>query len=114
MKIIPRLLAALVLVFVTALPAAAKPAPLARPDDFEGDITAISEASVTVKSTKGARTFAIYPGTVFGQRAKASFADFKTGEHVIVVFAEEGGKAKAENIRNPANDKVKGVKKAAT
>ena len=111
MKFIVSLLAAVVFILATSLPSEAKPLP--RPNDFEGDITAISEASVTVKSTKGTRTFAIYPGTVFGQRAKATFADFKTGEHVIVVFAEEGGKAKAENIRNPANDRVKGVKKAA-
>jgi hypothetical protein len=109
MKSLLSLLTAFVLIFATSAPSHAKPAP--RPFDFEGDITAITATSVTVRGQKGARTFAIYPGTVFGQRAKATFADFKTGEHVIVVFSEEGGKAKAENLRNPADDKVKAAKK---
>ena len=110
MKSILSLLAVFVFILATSAPSQAKPAP--RPFDFEGDITAITATSVTVKSQKGTRTFAIYPGTVFGQRAKATFADFKAGEHVIVVFSEEGGQAKAENLRNPADDKVKGAKKA--
>jgi hypothetical protein len=110
MKFILSLLTAFVLIFATSVPSHAKPGP--RPFDFEGDITAISESSVTVKGQKGTRTFAIHPGTVFGQRAKATFADFKSGEHVIVVFSEEGGKAKAENLRKPADDKGKGAKKA--
>jgi hypothetical protein len=104
------LLAIVVCFLSSSLPAPAKPP--ARPYDFPGTITAISEASVTVKGEKATRTFAIYPGTVFGQRAKATFADFKTGENVIVIFSEEGGKAKAENIRNPANDKLKPKKEA--
>ena len=105
MKFIVVLLTAVVFILATSLPSEAKPLP--RPNDFEGDVTAISEKSVTVKNQKGTRTFAIYPGTVFGQRAKATFADIKSGEHVIVVFSEAGGQAKAENIRNPADDKVK-------
>ncbi|MEO6741363.1 MAG: hypothetical protein ABIP20_14020 [Chthoniobacteraceae bacterium] len=104
-------LLATVILFLTASLSQAKPAP--KPFDFEGDITAITATSVTVKGQKGTRTFAIYPGTVFGQRAKATFADFKAGEHVIVVFSEGGGQTKAENLRNPADDKVKGAKKAA-
>lgn len=106
-----QILAAAVLFLTTSISSPAKPVP--RPFDFEGTVTAISETSVTVKGQKGTRIFAIYPGTVFGQGAKATFADFKTGEQVIVVFSEEGGKAKAENIRNPANDKVKGARKKA-
>ncbi len=108
MKSILSLLAAFVFILGTSAPSHAKPAP--RPFDFEGDITTITATSVTVKGPKGTRTFAIHSGTVFGQRAKATFADFKTGEHVIVVFSEEGGKAKAENLRNPADDKVKAAK----
>ena len=110
MKFIVSLLAAAVFLLTTSLPSQAKPAP--RPFDFEGDITGISATSVTVKGQKGTRTFAIHAGTVFGQRAKATLADFKTGEHVIVVFSEEGGQTKAENLRNPADDKAKGAKKA--
>jgi hypothetical protein len=109
MKSLLTLLAAALILLSASISSSAKPAP--RPFDYDGTITAISETSVTVKGAKDTRTFAIYPGTVFGQRAKAAFSDFKTGEHVIVVFSEEGGKAKAENIRNPADDKAKGAKK---
>ena len=108
MKFLP-LLAVLVLSLATAIAAPAKAQP--RPFDFDGTIAAISETSVTVKGAKTTRTFAVHPGTVFGQRAKAALADFKPGDHVIVVFSEEVGKAKAENIRNPANDKVKAAAK---
>ncbi len=109
MKSLLTLLATAIILLSTSVSAPAKPQP--RPFDFDGTIAAISETSVTVKGAKATRTFAIYPGTVFGQRAKATFSSFKAGAHVIVVFSEEGGKAKAENIRNPEDDKVKGANK---
>jgi hypothetical protein len=79
--------------------------------EFAGTIESITGTSVTVKGPKGTRAFAIYSGTVFGQRAKATFADFKPGENVLVIFSDEGGRAKAENIRNPADDKKKPARK---
>ena len=80
--------------------------------DFEGSVTAISDTSVTVQGPKGTRIFAIYPGTVFGQRAAKKLADFKVGDTVHVVFSEVGAQAKAENIRKPADDKKKPAAKA--
>lgn len=79
--------------------------------DWEGTVTLISETSITVKNEKGTKAFAIYPGTVFGQRAKGALSDFKVGDTVRVVFSEVGGQAKAENIRNPADDRKKGAAK---
>jgi hypothetical protein len=79
--------------------------------EFQGTIATINEASITVKSAKGTRAFAIYPGTVFGQRASGKLANFKPGDPVIVVFSESAGQTKAENIRNPELDKKKPAKK---
>ena len=110
MKSIVSLLATVAIFFVTSVSSPAKLP--AKATDFQGAITAVTETSVTVKNPKGTRVFEIYPGTVFGQRAKGKFSDLKPGENVIVVFSEAGGKAKAENIRNPADDKKKPVAKA--
>ena len=105
MKTIVSLIALVLLVLGSpGLYAAAKPQ---KSTDFEGAITTIDETSVTVKSGTATKTFAIYAGTVFGQRAKGKISDFKVGETVHVTFSEEGGKAKAENIRNPADDRKK-------
>jgi len=79
--------------------------------EFAGSIKAITGSSITVESPKGTRVFAIYPGTVFGQRAAKKLSDFTVGEKVHVVFSEAGGKAQAENIRNPEEDKKPGDKK---
>ena len=82
-------------------------APVQRITDWEGAITLINETSIKVKSAKSEKAFAIYPGTVFGQRAKGALSDFKVGDTVHVTFSEVGGQAKAENIRNPENDRKK-------
>ena len=103
-------LATLILFLGSSLRSSAAPAVKhpAKSTDFQGAVTAITETSIAVKNDKGTtRTFVIYPGTVFGQRAKGKFSDFKVGDTVHVVFGESGGQAKAENIRNPADDKVK-------
>jgi hypothetical protein len=73
--------------------------------EFEGTIKAITPASITVAGPKGSKVFSIYSGTVFGQRAAKSISDYKPGEKVRVVFSEEKGRAQAENIRNPDEDK---------
>ena len=105
MKTIASLTALILLLLGSpGLCAAAKPK---KSTDFEGAVTAIDETSVTVKSGTATKTFVIYPGTVFGQRAKGKISDFKVGETVHITFSEEAGKAKAENIRNPADDKKK-------
>ena len=103
-------LAALVLLLLGSpgLYAAAKPQ---KSTDFEGAVTAIDETSVTVKSGTATKKFAIYAGTVFGQRAKGKLSDFKVGDTVHVTFSEVGGQAKAENVRNPADDRKKPAKK---
>jgi hypothetical protein len=79
--------------------------------EFEGSIKSITDSSITVQSQKGTRVFAIYQGTVFGQRASKKLSDFTVGEKVHVVFSEAGGKAQAENIRNPEEDKKKAPNK---
>ena len=87
-------------------------APVQQISDWEGTVTLINETSITVKDAKSAtKAFAIYPGTVFGQRAKGALSDFKVGDTVHVTFSEVGGQAKAENIRNPENDRKKPAKK---
>jgi hypothetical protein len=97
-------------VFLLTMPGTSQAKPLKSPE-VQGTIASINATTVAVKGPKGTRSFAIYPGTVFGQRAKMTLADFKPGDTVIVIFSEEGGKAKAENIRNPTFDKVKPAKK---
>lgn len=78
---------------------------------FDGTITAISDKAVIVKGATGEKTFVIHRGTVFGQQAKKTLADFKAGDHVLVIFSTAAGQLKAENIRNPDDDKKKPVKK---
>ncbi|MEQ1851938.1 MAG: hypothetical protein ABMA01_10140 [Chthoniobacteraceae bacterium] len=109
MKTFTSLLLTAVLLFASPAFSPAKLPP--KSTEFAGTVESINESSVTVKGPKGTRSFAIYSGTVFGQRAKATFADFKPGENMLVIFSDEGGKAKAENIRNPADDKKKPAKK---
>ena len=105
MKTIASLIALVLLLLGSpSLHAAAKPQ---KSTNFEGAITTIDETSVTVKSGTATKTFVIYPGTVFGQGAKGKISDFKVGETVHITFSEEAGKAKAENIRNPAADRKK-------
>lgn len=79
---------------------------------WDGVITEITATSVTVKSPKGSKVFAIHPGTVFGQRAAKKISDFKAGDNVRVVFSSAGGQMKAENIRNPDGDRKPAAKKA--
>ena len=86
----------------------ALPAPIT---EWDGVITAINPTSVAVQSPKGTRSFAIYPGTVFGQRAAKKVSDFKVGDKVRVVFSSVGTQTKAENIRNPDDDKKPAPKK---
>lgn len=105
MKLLSSLLA-IVLFLFAATPRAAGALPKIN-TDFEGSVTAISDTSITVKNPQATRTFVIYPGTVFGQRASGKLSDFKVGSTVHVVFGESLGQAKAENIRNPAADKKK-------
>lgn len=78
---------------------------------WEGVIAAINPTSVAVQNPKGTKVFAIYPGTVFGQRAAKKISDFKVGDKVLVIFSTTGTQTKAENIRNPDDDKVKAAKK---
>ena len=79
--------------------------------EWDGVITAINPTSVAVQSPKGTKVFAIHPGTVFGQRAAKKVSDFKTGDKVRVVYSTIGTQTKAENIRNPDDDKKPGQKK---
>ena len=79
--------------------------------EWDGVITAINATSVAVQSPKGTKVFAIYPGTVFGQRAAKKISDFKAGDKVKVVYSTVGTQTKAENIRNPDDDKKPGAKK---
>jgi hypothetical protein len=109
MKTFLPLLAVLVSLF-TATPRSQAALP-PKSTDFRGLIKSINDTSITVTSPKGTRTFAIYKGTVFGQRASKTLADYTVGESVIVIFSEAAGKAQAENIRNPDEDKVKAAKK---
>lgn len=78
---------------------------------FDGTITAISDKAVIVKGAAGEKTFAIHQGTVFGQGAKKKLADFKAGDHVLVIFSTAAGQLKAENIRNPDDDRKPAAKK---
>lgn len=105
------IVAVALLFFVAAPPAHAALPP--KITQWEGVIDSINANAVSVKSQKGTRLFSIHPGTVFGQRAAKTASDFKPGDTVIVVFSEIGGQVKAENIRNPADDKKPGAKKAA-
>jgi ribosomal protein S1 len=98
-------LAALLLFLVAPSASDAKLPP--KTTEFEGTIASINETGVTVKGPKGTRSFTIYPGTIFGQRAKAKLSDFKPGDPVLVVFTDVGTQAKAENIRNPELDQKK-------
>lgn len=95
-----------------ANPAKAAQAAQVAATQFDGAITAISDKAVIVKGTTGEKTFAIHPGTVFGARAAKKISDFKAGDHVLVVFSTAAGQFKAENIRNPDDDKKPGQKKA--
>ncbi len=90
---------------------AAKPAKQAAATQFDGSIAAISDKSITVKGATGTKSFTIHPGTVFGQRAAKKFSDFNVGDNVRVVFTTDLGQLKAENIRNPDDDKKPGKKK---
>jgi Cu/Ag efflux protein CusF len=105
MKYIVSLLATAAFFLLTSVGSQAKALPKAI--DFQGAITAITETSITVQSPKGTRSFAVYPGTVFGQGAKAKITDFKPGDNVVVIFSEAAGQLKAENIRKPADDRKK-------
>ena len=82
-------------------------APVQTITDWDGTVTFINETGIKVKNAKSEKAFTIYPGTVFGQRAKGALSDFKVGDTVHVTFSEFGGQAKAENIRNPENDRKK-------
>lgn len=97
-------------VFLLTMPFASQAAALKSPE-VQGTIASISATAVSVKGPKGVKSFAIHPGTVFGQRAAMTIADFKVGDNVIVIYSEQSGKVRAENIRNPAMDKVKPAKK---
>ncbi len=90
-----------------------KPAPIApvAATQFDGTITAISDKAVIVKGATGEKTFAIHQGTVFGERAAKKLADFKAGDHVLVIFSGAGTQLKAENIRNPDADRKPAAKK---
>lgn len=79
--------------------------------ECEGVIAALNETSMAVQSPKGVKVFAIYPGTVFGQRAAKKISDFKVGDKVRVVFSTVGTQTKAENVRNPDDDKKPAQKK---
>ena len=109
MKIPLCFIAAVLLLFAAApFSRGAQPAPNT---EWDGVIAAINPTSVAVQSPKGTKVFAIYPGTVFGQRAAKKVSDFKTGDKVRVVYSTIGTQTKAENIRNPDDDKKPGQKK---
>ena len=91
--------------------AKAAQAALVAATQFDGTITAISDKAVIVKGTTGEKTFAVHQGTVFGQGAKKKLADFKAGDHVLVIFSNATGQFKAENIRNPDADRKPVAKK---
>jgi hypothetical protein len=105
-------LLAVVFILAGAAPLSHAAPPPKESTDFEGSIKAISATSITVQGPKGTKVFRIYPGTVFGQRAAKQLSDFTVNEKVRVVFSEAAGKAQAENIRNPDEDKKPGAKKA--
>ena len=106
------LIAAVLAFFATApISLGAKPGTQAPGTQWDGVIAAINETSVTVKNPKGTKAFAIHPGTVFGQRAAKKLSDFKVGDNVLVVFSNTAGQLKAENIRNPDDDRKPGQKK---
>ena len=104
-------LIAVVFILAEAVPRSHAALP-AKSTDFDGTIKSITRTSITVQGPKGSRVFAIYAGTVFGQRAAKSLSDFTVGENVRVIFSEAAGKAQAENIRNPDEDKKPAAKKA--
>ena len=79
--------------------------------EWNGTIAAINEKSIAVQNPKGTKVFAVYPGTVFGQRAAKKISDFKVGDHVLVIFSTSGTQTKAENIRNPDADMKPAPKK---
>jgi len=109
MKTSLRFIAAILFLFAVAPSSrSAQPAPGTQ---LDGVIAAISATSITVKAQNGTKVFAIYPGTVFGQRAAKKISDFTVGEKVRVVYSSVGGQMKAENIRNPDDDKKPGQKK---
>jgi hypothetical protein len=111
MKISLCLIAAVLFLFGNApFSHAALPPPSTQ---WDGVITAINPTSVTVQNPKGTKAFVIYPGTVFGQRAAKKISDFKVGDNVRVVFSTVGAQMKAENIRNPDDDKKPAKKKPA-
>ena len=99
--------------FCVAAAKPAKPAPAAvlPATQFDGTITAISEKAVIVKGATSEKTFVIHPGTVFGQGAKKKLADFKAGDHVLVIFSNATAQFKAENLRNPDEDRKPAPKK---
>jgi hypothetical protein len=106
----PSFFAAVVLFLLAASPSSgALPKPIT---DWEGSVTAITESSITVQNPKGTRIFTIYPGTVFGKGGRKKLGDFKVGDIVHVVFGEQMGKARAENIRHPSEDKKPAPKPA--
>ena len=109
MKTLSHLLTLVLILLVS--PMRSVSAPVQKITDWQGTVTAINETSIKVKNAKSEKAFMIYPGTVFGQRAKGALSDIKVGETVHVTFSEVGGQAKAENIRNPENDKKKPAKK---
>ena len=107
---IPSLIIAIILCLFAAAPfsSAALPLPII---EWDGTIAAINEKSIAVQNPKGTKVFAIYPGTVFGQRALKKISDFKVGDHVLVIFSTVGTQTKAENIRNPDADRKPAAKK---
>ena len=109
MKIHLRFIAVILSLFTAArFSSAALPPPSI---EWDGTISAINEKSVAVQNPKGTKVFAVYPGTVFGQRASKTISDFKVGDHVLVIFSTSGTQTKAENIRNPDADKKPAPKK---
>lgn len=78
---------------------AAQAATLPKATDYSGTVVAATDKVITVQGKVGQRNFDIYPGTVMGKGNKQKLADFKPGTPVIIVFSEEFGKYKAENIR---------------
>jgi hypothetical protein len=110
MNRILQVLAAVLLLFAAApFSRGAQPAPNT---EWNGVIAAINATSIAVQSPKGTKVFAIYPGTVFGQRASKTISDFKVGDKIRVVYSTVGTQTKAENIRNPDDDRRPPQKKA--
>src|SRR5437660_1396100 len=68
--------------------------------DARGRVTAVGPQQLTIKTSRGAETFALTPGTEFVKEGEPATAqDLKEGDRVVVHAKKKAGKAEAIQVQ---------------